>query len=418
MALTYAEKLLAAVAGRESVSPGDILTVPVDLIMTNEPSGILAIREFQKIGAKKVFDPTKIIMLPDHNNPAKDIASAEQTKQVREFCRQQRIMFPEVGRMGIEHVLIPELGLVLPGDMALGADSHTVAWGALGAFATGVGSTDAAAAMATGETWLKVPPSIKIVYHGTPAKWVMGKDLILHTISNIGVDGATYSAIEFVGEAIDALSLDSRFTMALMSVEAGAKAGLFKVDEKTLNFIKPRAKRSYNVYTPDEDAHYEKVIEYDVSTLEPQVAFPHLPSNTRPIGQVGKVELDQVLIGFCTNGRMEDLQVAARILKGRKVHPRVRCLIFPATQQIYLQALTEGLIETFVRAEAAVSMPTCGPCVGGHTGIIADGERCLATTNRNFVGRMGGMKSEIYLSNPAIAAASAVAGRIASPEEI
>jgi 3-isopropylmalate/(R)-2-methylmalate dehydratase large subunit len=272
--------------------------------------------------------------------------------------------------------------------------------------------------MATGETWLKVPPSIKIVYHGTPVKWVMGKDLILHTISNIGVDGAAYSAIEFVGEAIDALSLDSRFTMALMSVEAGAKAGLFKVDDKTLEFIKPRAKRSYHVYAPDEDAHYEKIIEYDVSTLEPQVAFPHLPSNTRPIGQVGKVELDQVLIGFCTNGRMEDLQVAADILKDRKIHPRVRCLIFPATQQIYLQALTEGLIETFVRAEAAVSMPTCGPCVGGHTGIIADGERCLATTNRNFVGRMGGMKSEIYLSNPAIAAASAVAGRIASPEEI
>jgi 3-isopropylmalate/(R)-2-methylmalate dehydratase large subunit len=415
---TLAEKILASHAGVKEAHPGDILIVPVSLIMTNEVSGSLAIQEFLRIGVKNVFDPKRIIMVPDHNAPSRNVASAELIKQVREFCREQGILFPDVGRMGIEHVLIPELGLVLPGDIAIGGDSHTIAWGALGAFATGMGSTDIAAAMATGDTFLKVPPTIRIVYRGKARKWVMGKDFILHMLGNIGVDGATYSAIEFTGEAIDNLSMEGRFTMALMAVEAGAKAGLFRVDDKTENFIRPRATRAYRAFEPDPDAHYERTIEFDVSNLEPLVALPHSPANGKPISEIGNVKVDQVIIGCCTNGRLEDLQVAAGILKGRKVHPQIRCIVIPATQEIYLNALRAGFIETFIRAEAAVSTPTCGPCVGCHMGIIADGERCLATTNRNFVGRMGGTKSEIFLSNPAVAAASAVMGRIGSPEEL
>jgi len=357
-------------------------------------------------------------MVPDHFVPAKDIASAQQAKLMREFCYEQGIKYFEVGQMGIEHVLLPELGLVLPGDVVVGADSHTCTYGALGAFATGMGSTDIAAAMATGDVWMKVPPTIKLVYHGSLGEWVGGKDLILYTIGNIGVDGALYSVMEFTGEAIDSLSMDGRFTMANMAVEAGAKAGMFKVDNRTQLYIKSRAKRPYRVYEPDNDAEYAQIIDYDVSDIEPQVALPPSPANTKPVSQVGDIEIDQAVIGSCTNGRIEDLRLAARILKRRKVHPRVRCIIIPGSQMVYLDALTEGLIEIFVRAGAVVSTPTCGPCLGGHMGVLADGERCISTTNRNFVGRMGSANSEVYLSNPAIAAASALLGSIASPEEI
>jgi 3-isopropylmalate/(R)-2-methylmalate dehydratase large subunit len=320
--------------------------------------------------------------------------------------------------MGIEHVLLPEQGLVLPGEVVIGADSHTCTYGALGAFATGMGSTDIAAAMATGDIWMKVPPTIKLIYHGTLGKWVSGKDLILYTIGDIGVDGALYSAMEFTGKAIDTLSMDSRFTMANMAIEAGAKAGIFRIDNKTQLYVKSRAKRPYTVYEPDNDAEYANVIEYDVSAMEPQVALPHSPANTRPVSQVGDIEINQAVIGSCTNGRLEDLRIAAQILKGRKVHPGVRCIIIPGSQQVYLDALLEGLIEIFIKAGAAVSTPTCGPCLGGHMGVLAAGERCISTTNRNFVGRMGSPRSEVYLANPAVAAASAVAGRIVSPAEI
>jgi len=323
-----------------------------------------------------------------------------------------------VGQMCIEHVILPEKGLVLPGDVVIGADSHTCTYGAVGAFSTGMGSTDIAAAMATGDIWMKVPPTIKFVYRGKLQRWVTGKDLILHTIGDIGVDGALYAAMEFTGEAITALSMDSRFTMANMAIEAGGKAGIFHVDRKTLAYVKTRAQRPYKVYLPERDAEYARVIEYDVSRVEPQVAFPHLPSNTKPISKVGKVKIDQAVIGSCTNGRLEDIQIAAKVLKGRKVAPHVRCIIIPGSQQVYLEALREGLVEAFINAGAVVSTPTCGPCLGGHMGILAAGERCVSTTNRNFVGRMGSTKSEIYLANPAVAAASAIAGRIAGPEEV
>ncbi len=370
------------------------------------------------MGVRQVFDPQKIVMVADHFVPNKDIASAEQVKIMREFARQQGIIYFDVGQSGIEHALLPELGLVLPGDTVIGADSHTVTYGALGALATGMGSTDVAAAMVTGDIWMKVPPTIKLVYHGSLPEWVGGKDIILYTIGDIGIDGALYSAMEFTGEAVASLPMDGRFTMANMAVEAGAKAGIFPVDGKTLDYIKPRAKRAYTVYESDSDAEYWRVIEYDVSSLEPQVALPPSPANTKPVSQVRDIEIDQVVVGSCTNGRLSDLRIAAQILRGRKVHPRVRCIIIPATQQIYLDALGEGLIEVFIRAGAVVSPPTCGPCLGGHMGILAAGERCIATTNRNFVGRMGSPKSEVYLSNPAVAAASAIMGRIASPEEI
>jgi 3-isopropylmalate/(R)-2-methylmalate dehydratase large subunit len=366
----------------------------------------------------KPFDPKKVVMVADHFAPNKDIVSAEQTKVMREFCYQQGVINFDVGQMGIEHVLLPEQGLVLPGDVGIGADSHTCTYGALGAFATGMGSTDIAAAMATGDIWMKVPPTIKLVYHGRLEKWVGGKDLILYTIGTIGVDGALYSAMEFTGEAIDTLSMDGRFTMANMAIEAGAKTGIFKVDEKTLDYIKSRANRPYTVYEPDKDAQYSQIIEYDVSSLEPQVALPHSPANATPISQVGEIEIHQAVIGSCTNGRLEDLQIAAEILKGRKVHQAVRCIVIPGSQQVYLDALMEGLVEEFIKAGAAVSTPTCGPCLGGHMGVLAEGERCVSTTNRNFVGRMGSPKSEVYLANPAVAAASAVLGKIASPDEI
>jgi 3-isopropylmalate/(R)-2-methylmalate dehydratase large subunit len=415
--LTLAEKILAVHSGKDKVSPGEFINVRVDLVLSNDITAPLAIKEFNRLGINKVYDPKKIVMVPDHFCPNKDILSAEQAKMMREFAQQYNLVYFEVGRMGIEHVLLPEQGLVLPGEVIVGADSHTCTYGALGAFATGMGSTDIAVAMATGEIWIKVPPTIKFVYRGKLGKWVGGKDLILYTIGDIGVDGALYSVMEFTGEAIDVLHMDGRFTMANMAIEAGAKAGIFRVDDETKKYVNARANHSYQVYQADEDAEYARTIEYDVSRIEPQVAMPHLPSNVQPISQIGNIKIDQAVIGSCTNGRLDDLRLAARILKGRRVSSEVRCIILPGTQQIYLDALHEGLIETFIKAGAAVSTPTCGPCLGGYMGVLAAGERCVSTTNRNFVGRMGSTQSEVYLAGPAVAAASAILGRIASPEE-
>lgn len=416
--MTLAEKILAAHSGKASVSPGDFLSVRTDLVLSNDITAPIAIREFERLGVPTVFDPGKIVMVPDHFCPNKDIQSAGQAKMMREFARKHKLVYFEVGQMGIEHVILPEKGLVAPGEVVVGADSHTCTYGALGAFATGMGSTDIAIAMATGEIWMKVPPTIKFVFHGRPGEWVGGKDLILYLIGDIGVDGALYSALEFHGEAVDKLGMDGRFTMANMAIEAGGKAGLFHVDDKTRSYLKGRTSHKYTEYRPDADAAYAKVIEYDAAKIEPQVAFPHLPSNTKPISKVGDITIDQVVIGSCTNGRIDDLRLAAGILKGRKVDPHLRCIILPGSQQVYLDALKEGIIEIFIRAGAAVSTPTCGPCLGGYMGILAAGERCVSTTNRNFVGRMGHVKSEVYLANPAVAAASAIAGRIAGPQEI
>jgi 3-isopropylmalate/(R)-2-methylmalate dehydratase large subunit len=416
--LTLAEKILAVHSGKDKVSPSEFINVRVDLVLSNDITAPLAIKEFNRLGINKVYDPKKIVMVPDHFCPNKDILSAEQAKIMREFAHQYNLVYFEVGRMGIEHVLLPEQGLVLPGEVVVGADSHTCTYGALGAFATGMGSTDIAVAMATGEIWMKVPPTTTFVYKGKLGKWVGGKDLILYTIGDIGVDGALYSVMEFTGEAINALTMDGRFTMANMAIEAGAKAGIFRVDSETKKYVKPRANRPYQVYQPDEDAEYTRTIEYDVSRIEPQVAMPHLPSNVKPISQLGNIKIDQAVIGSCTNGRLDDLRLAATILKGKQVSPEVRCIIIPGTQQVYLDALHEGLIETFIKAGAAVSTPTCGPCLGGYMGVLAAGECCVSTTNRNFVGRMGSPQSEVYLAGPAIAAASAIVGRIASPEEI
>lgn len=416
--MNLTEKILAAHSGRSYVSPGEFIMPRVDVILANDITAPLAIKEFRRLGLKRVFDPGKIVFVPDHFTPNKDILSAEQAKLVREFAREQGVVYFEVGRLGIEHVLLPEQGLVLPGEVVIGADSHTCTYGALGAFATGMGSTDIAMAMATGDIWMKVPETIKIVYHGGLNSWVGGKDLILYTIGQIGVDGALYSAIEFSGEAVSALSMDGRFTMANMAIEAGAKAGLFAADEKTLAYVGPRAKRPYVTYQTDDDAAYSRVIEFDVSSLEPQVSLPHSPANAVPLSEARGTRIDQVVIGSCTNGRLEDLEIAARILDGAKVHPDIRLIVIPGSSNVYLDALKEGFIEIFVMAGAAVSPPTCGPCLGGHMGILAAGERCLSTTNRNFVGRMGHPASEVYLAGPAVAAASAIAGVIASPEEV
>ena len=416
--MNLAEKIMAAHTDRKEVSPGEFVNAKVDVIMANDITAPITIREFQKIGVSRVSDPKKVVMVLDHFMPNRDIASAEMAKIVREFCGEQKAVFFEVGRAGIEHVLLPEQGIALPGQVIIGGDSHTCTYGAVGAFATGVGSTDLAAAMATGDLWMKVPPTIKFVYRGNLGKWVGGKDLILYTIGEIGVDGARYSAMEFTGEAIDVLSMDGRFTMANMTIEAGGKAGLFRVDNKTQLYIKSRAQHPYNVYEPDPDAEYARVIEYDVTGLEPQVAFPHSPANARPVSQVGNIKIDQAIIGSCTNGRIDDLKVAAQIFKGKKVHPSARCIVIPGSQQVYAEALNEGLIATFIEAGAAVSTPTCGPCFGGHMGVLAEGERCISTTNRNFVGRMGHSKSEVYLANPAVAAASAVAGKITHPDKV
>ncbi len=419
MGMTITEKILAAHVGRDRVRPGDIINAKVDVVLGNDVTAPVAIKEFEKLGAEGVFDKERIVLVPDHFTPNKDIKAAEQSKIVREFARKYGIVnYFEVGRMGIEHCLLPEAGLVLPGDLIIGADSHTCTYGAVGAFATGVGSTDMAAAMALGEAWFKVPETIKFIYKGKLNPWVTGKDLILYTIGDIGVSGALYKSMEFTGDVIKNLSMDARFTMANMAIEAGGKNGIFEPDEVCLEYVNRRAQRGFAIYSSDKNADYAQVIEYDVSNIEPQVAFPHLPENTRPISDVGEVKIDQAVIGSCTNGRIEDLRVAAEVLKGKTIHKNVRLIILPGTQEILLQAIREGLVEIFIRAGAAVSTPTCGPCLGGHMGILANGERAISTTNRNFVGRMGHPGSEVYLANPAVAAASAVRGRICSPEEV
>ncbi len=419
MPMTITEKILAAAAGKDYVKPGELINAKVDLVLANDITAPVAIKEFEKIGLPGVWDKERVALVPDHFVPNKDIKSAEQAKMVRDFAHKQELThYFEVGRMGIEHCLLPEQGLVGPGDVIIGADSHTCTYGALGAFATGVGSTDLAAAMALGETWFKVPESIKFVFNGKLNPWVGGKDLILYTIGKIGVDGALYRAMEFCGEAIEQLSMDGRFTMCNMAIEAGGKNGIIQPDEITRQYVEGRTKRPYTFYTSDPDAQYAEVHEFNVSKIEPQVAFPHLPENARSIREAGNVEIDQAVIGSCTNGRMEDLRIAAQVLKGQKVNRRVRLIVIPGTQEIYRQAMHEGLFDIFLEAGAAVSTPTCGPCLGGYMGILAQGERCIATTNRNFVGRMGHAGSEVYLSNPAVAAASAITGRISHPEEV
>lgn len=419
MGKTITEKILAAHAGKKEVSPGELINVQVDLVLANDITAPIAIERFAEIGVKEVFDRDKVVLVADHYVPGKDVQAAEQCRLMRKFAEDKGIThYYEVGRGGIEHALLPEEGLVKPGDLVVGADSHTCTYGALGAFSTGVGSTDAAAAMATGEIWLKVPSSLKFIYQGERQKWVSGKDLILYTIGQIGVDGARYEAMEFSGPVISSLSMDERFTITNMAIEAGAKNGIIQPDDTTLAYVKEKTGADFKVYQSDDDATYEEVFEFDVSKIEPQVALPPLPSNAKPVSQVKDVKIDQVVIGSCTNGRMDDLRVAAEVLKGRKVSPKVRLIVIPATQNIYHQALKEGLFEIFLDANAAITTPTCGPCLGGHMGVLAEGERAVATTNRNFVGRMGHPKSEVYLANPAVAAASAVLGRIGSPEEL
>jgi len=417
--MTITGKILASHSGRKQVFPGELLNVRIDLALGNDITAPLAIQAFKEIGAKKVFHRDRVVLVLDHFTPAKDILSAEQCKVLRDFAKAHHLThFFEIGEAGIEHTLLPEKGLVLPGEVAIGADSHTCTYGALGAFSTGVGSTDLGAAMATGRLWFKVPESLKLIYYGKLNPWVSGKDLILFTIGDIGVDGALYQAMEFCGEAIKTLPMASRFTMANMAIEAGGKNGIVEPDEITLQFIKHRAKRPYRIYRSDKEAHYAEEREYDVSKIDPQVALPHIPSNVKDVREVGKIEIDQVVIGSCTNGHLDDLRVAAKILKGKKIASSLRLIIIPATQEIYRQALKEGLIETFLSSGAVVSPPTCGPCLGGHMGVLAKGERALATTNRNFRGRMGHAQSEVYLSGPAVAAASAVKGRICHPEEV
>ena len=417
--MTITEKILAAHCDREEVAAGDLIKAKVDLVLANDITAPIAINEFKKTGAKHVFDKDRIALIPDHFAPQKDIKAAEQCKMIRNFSRENDIsLYFEVGRMGIEHALLPEQGIVVPGDLVIGADSHTCTYGALGAFATGVGSTDVASAMATGECWFKVPESMKFIYHGKLNRWVGGKDLILHTIGDIGVDGALYRAMEFEGETIRSLKMFARLTMCNMAIEAGGKNGIIVPDEITEKYVKGRAKRQYKFYSSDKDARYAEVRDYDCSKIPPTVACPSLPSNTKPAAELSNVTIDQVVIGSCTNGRIEDMREAAAIIKGRKVNPNTRMIVIPATQQIYLQAVKEGLADIFVNAEAVFSTPTCGPCLGGHMGVLAKGEKALSTTNRNFVGRMGHPESEVYLSNPAVAAASAIKGRIAVPEEV
>lgn len=418
--MTLAEKILAHKLGVPKVSAGELVEVPVDLALANDITGPLAIKVFESTCINKVFDPEKIVLVMDHFTPNKDIKSAEQVRICREFAKKYGIKhYYEGGVCGIEHALLPELGLIVPGDVVIGADSHTCTYGAFSAFATGVGSTDLAAAWITGKTWFKVPETIKFVYYGKLKPWVTGKDLILYTIGDIGVDGALYKSMEFTGEVIERLSMAERMTMANMAIEAGAKVGLMVADEKTLEYLKGRAKREPVIIHPDKDANYVDVREYDVSKIDLVVALPHLPSNVKFVKDLGeKIYIDQVVIGSCTNGRYEDLLMAAKVLKGRKVNPNVRCIIIPATPEVYRRALKTGLLEVFVEAGAIISPPTCGPCLGGHMGILAKGERAVATTNRNFVGRMGHPESEVYLSGPAVAAASAVLGYIGTPEEL
>ena len=419
MGMTMTQKILARHAGMEAVTAGQLIEANVDLTLANDITGPVAIREMEKAGFDKVFDNTKIALVMDHFAPNKDIKSAEQCMECRQFSKKHGIVnFFDVGAMGIEHALLPEKGLVAPGELIIGADSHTCTYGALGAFSTGVGSTDLAAGMATGKAWFKVPGAIRFVLKGRLKPWVSGKDVILHIIGMIGVDGALYQSMEFAGEGVASLSMDDRFTICNMAIEAGAKNGIFPVDEKTMAYIRERVGRKVTVFEADEDAVYDREIEVDLSALEPTVACPHLPENTKTIAELGHIEIQQAVIGSCTNGRIEDMRVAAAVLKGRKVHPDVRTIVIPATQEVYLQCVEEGLTKIFIEAGAIVSTPTCGPCLGGHMGILAHGERAVSTTNRNFVGRMGHITSEIYLASPAVAAASAAAGYICAPDEL
>lgn len=419
MGMTMTQKILAAHAGLSSVTAGQLIEADLDLVLANDITGPVAIHEIEKLNKKTVFDKDKIALVPDHFTPNKDIKSAEHCKCVREFAKEHDITnYFEVGEMGIEHALLPEKGLIVAGETCIGADSHTCTYGALGAFSTGVGSTDMGAGMITGKAWFKVPSAIRFILTGKPKKWVSGKDIILHIIGMIGVDGALYKSMEFVGDGIMNLSMDDRFTIANMAIEAGAKNGIFPVDEKTVAYMKEHSNKEYTIYEADEDAEYDETYTIDLSTLEPTVAFPHLPENTRTVKEAKEIAIDQVVIGSCTNGRIEDLRVAAKVLDGRHVAKGMRAIIFPATQAIYLQAIEEGLIQIFIKAGAIVSTPTCGPCLGGHMGILAAGERAVSTTNRNFVGRMGHVESEIYLASPAVAAASAITGIISEPEDL
>ncbi|MFC1798801.1 3-isopropylmalate dehydratase large subunit [Thermodesulfobacteriota bacterium] len=419
MGMTITEKILAEHAGLNQVRPGQLINCRVDLALGSDPTAPLAIEQFYKAGGKTVFDKEKVVMVPDHFAPNKDIVSAEKCKTLRKFSVTQELpYYYEIGEMGIQHVLLPEQGLVLAGELVIGADSHTCTYGAIGAFATGVGSTDLAAVLLEGELWFKVPASMKLVYKGKLPKWIGGKDLILHTIAKIGVDGALYKAMEFHGEAVSELDMDGRFTMANMAVEAGAKNGIFHVDQKAEAYMNGRAKRKYRPCSSDADAEYLEIVEFDVSNLKPQVALPHLPSNVKAIGEMDDIPLDQSVIGSCTNGRIGDLREAAEVLKGRKRNPRIRLIIIPGTPAVYRQALDEGLFQIFLDAGAVISTPTCGPCLGGHMGVLAEGERAIATTNRNFVGRMGHSESEVYLAGPAVAASSAVLGKIAGPADL
>ena len=420
MGMTMTQKILAAHAGLDHVEAGQLIEAELDLVLGNDITSPVAIHEMDKMKADTVFHKDKIALVMDHFIPNKDIKSAEHCKCVREFaCRHEISNYFDVGEMGIEHALLPEKGLTVAGDVIIGADSHTCTYGALGAFSTGVGSTDMAAGMVTGKAWFKVPSAIRFNLTGKPKKWVSGKDVILHIIGMIGVDGALYKSMEFTGDGIKNLSLDDRFTIANMAIEAGGKNGIFPVDDQTEAYMKEHSMRSYKVYEADEDAVYEAEYTIDLSKLEPTVAFPHLPENTKTMNEISQeIVIDQAVIGSCTNGRIEDLRTAAEILKGRKVKKGVRCIIIPATQSVYLQAMEEGLLKIFIEAGAVVSTPTCGPCLGGYMGILAAGERCISTTNRNFVGRMGHVESEIYLASPAVAAASAVMGKIAAPEEL
>jgi len=418
MGMNMTEKILARHAGLETVVPGQLINCQLDMVLANDITAPPAIKEFEKIG-RPVFDRTKIALVPDHFTPNKDIKTAGLTKAVRDFAQKHAIVnYFEVGRMGIEHVILPEKGLVGPGMLTIGADSHTCTYGAVGGFSTGVGTTDLAVALATGEAWFKVPETIKVELQGEKPEGINGKDVILTLIGMIGVDGALYKALEFAGEGLASLSMTDRFTIANMAIEAGGKNGIFPVDEKTRAYVEGRVQREYEIIAPDEDASYAQVVTINLSELRPVVAFPHLPGNTKRVEDIGEIEIDQMVIGSCTNGRLEDLEIAAKILAGRSIHPRVRCIVVPGSQQVYLDAMKAGYIEVMVNAGAAVSTPTCGPCMGGHMGILAAGERCVSTTNRNFRGRMGHVDSEVYLAGPHVAAASAVLGRIATPEEV
>jgi 3-isopropylmalate/(R)-2-methylmalate dehydratase large subunit len=419
MGMTITEKILADHSGTATVGPGDLINASIDIVMGHDLSIPEAIAKLEEIGVDRVFDKDRVVFVPDHFTPNKDLRAAENCKKMRSFAKRHQIShYYEVGEMGISHALLPEQGIVTAGDVIVGGDSHTCTYGGIGAFSTGVGSSDLAAAMVSGKLWFKVPESLKLIYYGGLNNWVYGKDLILHTIGDIGVDGALYQAMEFSGEALKDLPISNRLTMANMAIEAGAKNGIFEPDELTERYLQQRSLRPYKIFKSDSDALYAEVLEYDVSRIEPQVAFPHSPGNTRSVIAACNIAIDQVVIGSCTNGKIEDLRVAAEILKGNRVAPYIRLIIIPATQDIYRQAVQEGLFEIFLNAKAVISTPTCGPCVGGHMGVLAEGERAIATTNRNFIGRMGHPQSEIYLSNPAVAAASAVKGRIAHPEEV